>query len=540
MTIALANGCTQNLHPRLTNPRAPTSTKAGEEVNWIIVGIIVGLLLLGRFLLDVFHRNDAILRNFPILGHGRNVLMSLGPKLRQYIVANNDEERPFTRDQRHWIESSSQKKNNYFGFGTDNAIELKPNYLIINHSTFPLAEAYPGDPEYDPAFQIPVAKIMGGFRKRKKAFRPASIINTSAMSFGSLSPVAVQAISQGCHLAGCLQNTGEGGIAPYHDHGSGLIWQIGTGYYGCRAEDGGFCIDRFLETVGKYNVKAIEVKLSQGAKPGKGGVLPAAKITEEISQIRGIPMGKDCLSPSYHKAFSNVDGMLDFVEMLADRTGLPVGIKSAVGQMEFWHQLTQEIVDSGRAVDFVTIDGGEGGTGAAPLVFSDHVAVRFTMGFSRVHRVFFEAGLHDKVLFCGSGKLGFPETALFAFALGCDMVAVGREAMMAVGCIQAQECHTGFCPTGVATQRKWLMRGLKPGVKSHNFANYVVTLRKEIQQLSRACGVVHPALINTQHFEILNPGEKSQSVLQHFDLPAESRMPGTQDIKQIKELMGPD
>lgn len=503
---------------------------------WIVVAVVVVLLAV-RFFLDLFHKDDAILRNFPLLGHGRGLLVSLGPRLRQYIVARNDEERPFTRDQRYWIKHSSEKKNNYFGFGTDNCIETSPNYLIIKHSSFPLGDKYPGDPDYDENHRIPVAKVLGGFRQRKKAFRPASIINTSAMSFGSLSPVAVEAISRGCQLAGCLQNTGEGGIAPHHDHGSGLIWQLGTGYYGCRADDGNFCLDQFLETVKRFDVRAIEIKLSQGAKPGKGGVLPAAKITPEISRIRGIPMGKDCLSPSYHHAFSDVDGLLDFVEMLAEQTGLPIGIKSAVGQMEFWHELARLINDTHRAVDYIAIDGGEGGTGAAPLVFSDHVAAPFTLGFSRVHRVFYEAGLHDKIVFCGAGKLGFPETALFAMALGCDMIAVGREAMMSVGCIQAQECHTGFCPTGVATQKQWLMRGLRPGVKSHNFANYVVTLRKEILQLCRACGVIHPALFNTDHFEILNPGDKSQSMVEFLDLPVESRMPGMADMEEIKQIM---
>ncbi len=509
----------------------------GLFVIWLILIGFVFLILVLCFFHDLFHRDDAILRNFPVLGHGRGLLVSLGPKLRQYIVAGNDEERPFTRDQRDWIDRSAEKQNNYFGFGTDNALETRANYLIINHAPFPLDEAHPGDPGYDAHHRIPVGKVLGGFRQRRQAFRPASIVNTSAMSFGSLSAAAVEAISRGCQIAGCLQNTGEGGVSPHHDHGSDLIWQLGTGYFGCRDQRGDFSIERLLEVVDKYNVKALEVKLSQGAKPGKGGVLPAAKITPEISRIRGIPMGQDCLSPSQHRAFRDVDSMLDFVEMLAERTGLPVGIKSAVGQMGFWHQLTEQIVQSGRAPDYVAIDGGEGGTGAAPLVFADHVALPFTLGFARVHRVFYESGLHDKIVFVGSGKLGFPESALFAFALGCDMVAVGREAMMAVGCIQAQECHTGFCPSGVATQQKWLMRGLRPGVKSHHFANYLVTLRKEILQLCRACGVVHPALITTDHFEILNPGEKSQSVIQHFDLPVESRMPHASDRDEISRLM---
>ena len=222
---------------------------------WIIGLSVAALILVAITVRDLFQKHDAILRNFPLVGHGRSVLVSLGPKLRQYIVAANDEERPFTRDQRHWIDHSSEKKNNYFGFGTDNAIETTPNYLIIKQATFPLPEAYVGDPEYDKDYKIPVGKILGGHRKRAKAFRPRSIINTSAMSYGSLSGPAVEAISRGCSLAGCLQNTGEGGVAPYHDHGSGLIWQLGTGYYGARTEDGNFCIDRFLKTVEQYDVR---------------------------------------------------------------------------------------------------------------------------------------------------------------------------------------------------------------------------------------------------------------------------------------------
>ena len=509
----------------------------GTLVVWITLLGLIAVFLLLVAVHDLFQREDSILRNFPLVGHGRSLLISLGPKLRQYIVAANDEERPFTRDQREWVHSSAEMKNNYSGFGTDNSIERTNNYLIIKHSSFPLGETLKGESGYDPDFRIPVAKVLGGYRKRKKAFRPQSIVNTSGMSFGSLSAPAVESISRGCHLAGCLQNTGEGGIAPHHDHGSGLIWQIGTGYFGCRASDGGFSMERFLETVAQHDVRAIEIKLSQGAKPGKGGVLPATKITPEISKIRGIPMGQDCLSPSSHRVFSDVDSLLDFIELLADKTGLPVGIKSAVGQLDFWYELAKQISTTQRAPDFIAVDGGEGGTGAAPRVFADHVALPFLLGFARVQQIFFDAGLHDKVVFVGSGKLGFPESSLFAFALGCDMVAIGREAMMAIGCIQAQECHTGFCPTGVATQRKWLMRGLTPGVKSHNFANYLTNLRKEILQLCHACGVVHPGLITTDHFEILNPGERSQSLVEHFSLPTKSRLPAADDMAEISRLM---
>jgi glutamate synthase (ferredoxin) len=437
---------------------------------------------------DLTQKRHAILRNFPIIGHFRYWLEAIGPELRQYIVTSNDEERPFSRDQRRWVYASSKKENNYFGFGTDNDIE-RPGYILIRHSAFPL---HPTD---DPQNKLPCIRVLGGFRGRKHAFRPASIVNTSAMSYGSLSPVAVEAINRGVALAGALQNTGEGGISDYHRKGGEIIWQIGTGYFGCRDDRGRFSMDHFLASAQSAKVRAIEIKLSQGAKPGLGGLLPAAKITPEISRIRGIPMGKDCISPAAHTAFSDVSSMLDFIERLADATGLPVGIKSAVGELGFWRELATQIDKTGRAPDFVTIDGGEGGTGAAPLVFADHVALPFRLGFAEVYKTFAEAGVQHKVVFIGSGKLGFPETALLAIALGCDLINVGREAMLSIGCIQAQRCHTGHCPTGVATQSAWLMRGLDPTLKSARLANYLVALRKELSHLAHACGQRHPSLV---------------------------------------------
>ncbi|MGB0776133.1 MAG: glutamate synthase-related protein, partial [Akkermansiaceae bacterium] len=249
---------------------------------------------------------------------------------------------------------------------------------------------------------------------------------------------------------------------------------------------------------------AIEIKLSQGAKPGLGGLLPKEKITAEISKTRGIPMGQDCASPSSHKSFHDVDSMLDFVEDIAEQTGLPVGIKSAVGQLDFWHDLARLMKDGTRGVDFIAIDGGEGGTGAAPLVFSDHVSLPFKIGFARVHEIFKHAGLNDDVIFIGSGKLGFPMDSLYAFGMGCDLITIAREAMLAIGCIQAQNCHTGHCPAGVATHNKWLMRGLDPTLKSARLANYIVHLRHEIIKLCHAAGVAHPEDIKLDHFEMLD------------------------------------
>jgi glutamate synthase domain-containing protein 2 len=297
-------------------------------------------------------------------------------------------------------------------------------------------------------------------------------------------------------------------------------------------------MERFLETVAASPIRAIEIKLSQGAKPGLGGVLPAKKVTREIAEIRGVPIGKDCISPASHSAFRDVDSMLDFVELLAEKTGMPIGIKSAVGEQGFWKELARLMATTGRGLDFITIDGGEGGTGAGPLVFTDHVALPFKQAMSRVYREFAEAGIAERVVFVGSGKLGFPEAALFAFALGCDMINVGREALMSIGCIQAQRCHTDHCPTGVATQNRWLMRGLDPELKSARLANYIVTLRKEILQLSRACGVCHPALITSNHLEILDGRFGSKTVYELFGYRDGWALPSEIDREAIGRIMG--
>jgi glutamate synthase (ferredoxin) len=483
---------------------------------------------------DRMQKKHTIKRNFPLIGRFRYWAEKVGPPLRQYIVTGNDEERPFSRDQRRWVYASAKKENNYFGFGTDNDLELTPSYLIIRHSTFPINPPHKGEPNYDETYNCPAAKVLGGFRKRKKAFRPSSIVNVSAMSYGSLSSAAVQAINMGVKLANAMQNTGEGGISDHHRKGGELIWQIGTGYFGCRDDKGHFHMGRFLENVASAPVRAIEIKLSQGAKPGLGGLLPAAKITDEIAKIRLVPKGRDCVSPAAHTAFSDVSSMLDFIEKLADATGLPVGIKSAVGEMSFWHELAKQMEQSGRAPDFITIDGGEGGTGAAPLVFSDHVSMPFKLGFAQVYRVFAERGLHEKVVFIGSGKLGFPQQALLALAMGCDMINVAREAMLAIGCIQAQQCHTGHCPTGIATQHPWLVGGLDPTDKSVRLANYLITLRKELLSLAHACGKEHPALVGLDQFDIVD-GFATQPATTVFNYQPGWGLPGESDVHALRE-----
>jgi glutamate synthase domain-containing protein 2 len=466
---------------------------------------------------DLVQRKHAILRNFPIIGHFRYLLESVGPELRQYIVTDNNEERPFSRDQRRWVYASSKLENNYFGFGSDNEQEGSPNYLIIKHSVFPVQSPHVGDADYDPGYALPCAKVLGQPRRRSKAFQPASVVNTSAMSFGSLSAAAVEAVNRGCAIAGCLQNTGEGGLSPHHLHGGDLILQIGTGYFGCREMDGRFSMPRLKDLVAAHSqIRAIEIKLSQGAKPGIGGVLPKQKITPEIAAIRGIPMTRDCISPAAHSVFRDPDSLLDFVELVAAETGLPVGVKSAVGDMAFWRDFACLMATTDRGIDFVTIDGGEGGTGAAPLVFADRVGLPFKIAFSRVQGVFAEENLHDRIVFIGSGKLGFPDSALLAFALGCDMVNVGREALLSIGCIQALKCHTNKCPTGVTTQSRWLSHGLDPELKSVRLANYLITLRKELLALTRACGARHPSQVSATQLEILDARFGARTVADVF------------------------
>ncbi|MEL6534580.1 MAG: FMN-binding glutamate synthase family protein [Bacteroidota bacterium] len=463
-----------------------------------------------------FNKKHTIKHNYPIVGHLRYLLEKIGPELRQYIVANNREELPFNRRQRSWIYASSKRQNNYHGFGSDQD-HFAPGHMFINPSLLPFVV-----PKEHPNFTqkdlIPSPKAIGEANGRKRPYRPSSIINISAMSFGSLSRNAVESLNKGANIAHCYHNTGEGSLSPYHKYGADVMFHFGTGYFGVRDEHGKFSLEKLKALVKEYpQIRAIEIKLSQGAKPGKGGVLPKEKITKEIAEIRGIPMNKDVLSPASHSAFSNVPELLDFIEMIAEGTGLPVGIKSAVGKMEMWEELADAMLRRGTGPDFITVDGGEGGTGAAPPSFADHVSLPFVFGFSNVYQIFLERSLTHKVTFIGSGKLGLPASALMAIAMGCDLIHVAREAMLSIGCIQAQVCHTNNCPAGIATQNKWLQSGVKPEVKSDRFANYVKTLRKEILEITHAAGYEHPCQLNMKDVDIsMGDNHYTQTLLEVY------------------------
>ena len=465
-----------------------------------IIGISVGLIILLIFIFDVFiQKKYAIVHNFPVLGHMRHFLTMIGPEMRQYWVANDKEELPFNRSERDWIYASAKGENNTFGFGTSELL-YGVGYPIIKHSGFP----FPTSKAYAPfgdKTSIPCAKVIGGYHKRKKIYRPKSIINISAMSFGSLGKNAISSLNQGAKLAGCYHNTGEGAISDYHQFGADLMWQIGTGYFGCREEDGNFCLDTLEEKCLKHPVRLIEIKLSQGAKPGKGGILPGAKVTKEIARVRGIPVGEDCLSPNTHSEFSNVDELIDFIERIAERTGIPVGIKAAVGQIEFWQELASRMKERNEGPDFITVDGSEGGTGAAPLTFADHVSLPFKIGFTRVYDIFQKVGLSRYIVWIGSGKLGFPDRTIIAMAMGCDIIHIAREAMLSIGCIQAQKCHTGECPVGIATQNGWLERGVNVPLKAERFKRYLESFRKELLAISHSAGYEHPCQFTAHDIE---------------------------------------
>ncbi|MCK6439909.1 MAG: FMN-binding glutamate synthase family protein, partial [Planctomycetes bacterium] len=503
------------------------------------VYIVAGLLVL-LALRDRIAGGTVIIRNFPIVGHLRYLLIEVGPELRQYLVANNREELPFTRSERQWIERSAEGANNYFGFGTDDMV-YGTGYPIIKHAVFPYGEVSFADKSKDnKTFAIPSAKVIGEWHKRANPYRPKSIINISAMSFGALSGRAIESLNRGAKLADLYHNTGEGGCSRHHRHGADVCFQIGTGMFGCRDEQGRFSPERLVKLVNDVpQIRMIEVKLSQGAKPGKGGVLPGKKVTWEISEARGVPIGHDCVSPNAHVEFTNADELIDFVETVAQLTQRPVGIKSAVGQIEFWEELADKMAkDPTRGPDFITIDGGEGGTGAAPLTFADHVSLPFKTAFPRVYKIFHDRGIAKDIVWIASAKLGFPDRAMVAFAMGVDLLHIAREAMISIGCIQAQKCHTNLCPTGVATQNTWLAKGVDPEIASKRLARYVDSFRKELLAVTHACGYQHPCQIKASDIELCSGPNSFSPLAQYLGYePVKPRSPYEQGEKMATQMV---
>ena len=457
---------------------------------WFIGAIVLLLALVAIH--DLVQRRHAVLRIYPVVGHFRYLAESIGPALRQYWVADDREERPFNRAERSWIYATAKGENNLVGFGSTE-IMYTAGYPIIRNNAIPYPESEAQYDPLDPAL-LPCLKVIGESHGRRRSWRPTSVVNISGMSFGALGRNAISALNKGAKMAGCYHDTGEGGLSPYHLFGADVIFQIGTAYFGARDAHGRFSLDLLAEKCEQYpQVRAVAVKLSQGAKPGKGGLLPGVKVVPEIAATRGIPVGVDCKSPNAHAEFSSAAELVDFVERIAERTGLPVGIKSAIGRLDFWRDLADIMARERRGPDFIQIDGGEGGTGAAPLTFTDHVALPFRAAFPRVYAIFLEKGIAGDVTWIGSGKLGFPDRAVMAFAMGCDMVAIAREAMMSIGCIQSRTCHTGRCPSGVATMNDWRQRGLDVDGKALRFNTFIRGFRRELISLAHTVGYEHPA-----------------------------------------------
>ncbi|MFS4481761.1 FMN-binding glutamate synthase family protein [Hyunsoonleella sp. 2307UL5-6] len=502
---------------------------------WLWIIVVLAIITLR----DILQRRHTIIHNFPLVGHIRYMLESIGPEMRQYFVANNREELPFNRIERGWVYASAKKENNYEGFGTDRDIHAH-QHIFINNAMMPFKVKDEHPHKTDNTF-LPCAKVIGAYNKRKRPYRPASVINISAMSYGSLSAKAIDSLNKGAALADAYHNTGEGGLSPYHSNGGDVMFHFGTGYFGVRTKEGGFSMEKMIKLVEENRfIRAIEVKLSQGAKPGKGGVLPGKKISKEIAEIRGVDIGKTVLSPPTHKAFSNVPEMLDFIEAIAENTGLPVGIKAAIGKLDQWEELADFMLKTGKGPDFITIDGGEGGTGAAPPSFADHVSLPWVYGFAKIYKLFKSKGLIHRVVFIGSGKLGFPAKAAMAFAMGIDCINVAREAMMSIGCIQAQICHTNRCPAGVATQNKWLQNGIDPTLKSIRLAQYFKTFKKELIEITHAAGYEHPCEFKMNDISMNVDDQNLSKTLDKAYMYTKQTVPfdGMQHLKDCEHLGG--
>ncbi|MCB0589321.1 MAG: FMN-binding glutamate synthase family protein, partial [Phaeodactylibacter sp.] len=444
---------------------------------WWAFLLLGPIILLGSY--DMVQSRHTIMRNFPILGRGRYWMEELRPKLYQYFVEGDTEGRPFSRIFRSVIYQRAKRELDTTPFGTQLDV-YEEGYEWMNHS---IAAIDFDELDHDPRI------LVGGPQCRKPY--SASILNVSAMSFGSLSKNAVMALNGGARIGGFAHNTGEGGISSYHKmHGGGLIYQVGTGYFGCRTADGGFSAEKFAELTADDAVKMIELKLSQGAKPGHGGILPARKNTPEIAAIRGVKPYEAVLSPPYHKAFRTPVGLLEFIQQMRELSGgKPIGFKLCLGHRTEFIAICKAMLQTEIYPDFITVDGGEGGTGAAPLEFSNSVGMPFKEGLATVYDALVGFGLKDKIKIFTSGKISTGFHIFRAMAIGADACYSARAMMMALGCIQALECNKNTCPTGVTTQNPELMRGLVVADKKQRVANFHHETVKGFVELMGAAGI---------------------------------------------------
>ena len=453
---------------------------------WAVLLVGGALTLLGLY--DLAQRSHAVRRNYPVVGNLRWLFESIRPEIRQYLIEGDNDEAPFSRSQRSLVYARAKNEGSELAFGTLLDV-YGSGYEFMAHSTRP---APPADPA---TFRIPIG---GGECGRPYS---ASIFNISAMSFGSLSANAILALNKGAKLGGFAHDTGEGSISRHHrEHGGDLIWELGSGYFGCRTADGNFDPAGFEEKARSDQVRMIEIKLSQGAKPGHGGILPGAKVTAEISAARGVPMGEDCLSPSRHRAFSTPLEMMDFIARLRRLSGgKPVGFKLCLGHPWEFMGIVKAMRETGVAPDFIVVDGAEGGTGASPLEFSNHIGVPLREGLLFVHNSLVGAGLRDGIRIGAAGKVVSAFDIAALLALGADWTNAGRGFMFAIGCIQSLTCNTNMCPTGVATQDPTRQRALVVEDKAQRVFNFHRNTLRALSELIAAAGLEHPSQIRPHH-----------------------------------------
>lgn len=467
----------------------------------VLLALAVFLLLVYFYIKDISQKKHAILRNYPIVGHLRYLFEQFGEYFRQYFFLNDREERPFNRATRSWVYRLAKNEGGVIGFGSTYNMH-EPGAILFVNAPFPVLE--------EDRLQTPPMTIGEGFCE--KPFVARSILNISGMSYGAISKPAVQALSRGAHLAGCWMDTGEGGLSPYHlEGGCDVMMQIGTAKYGVRDEHGRLSDQRLRELAGHESVRAFEIKLSQGAKPGKGGVLLASKVTPEIAAIRGIPVGVDSLSPNRHPDIANIDQLLDMVMRVRAVTGKPVGIKTAVGGWQFVNSLCEAVIRRGAdsAPDFFAVDGGEGGSGAAPQALADHMSLSIDEGLPRVVDALIESGLKERVRVIAAGQLVTSARAAWALACGADFVNTARGFMFSLGCIQALRCHSNTCPTGITTHNPRLQRGLVVEEKFQRVANYCLNMNKELDMIAHSCGLRHAREFRREHVRIVQSAGRS-------------------------------
>ena len=458
--------------------------ETGRPLVLFVTALALGVL--GIY--DLVQKRHALLRNYPVVGHLRWIFEAMRPELRQYLFETDSEEVPFSRTERSLVYQRAKNEIDQRPFGTLQDV-YRRGYEFIGHSVRPV-------PVPDPAsFRV----VIGNDQCAQ--LYAASVMNISAMSFGSLSANAIRALNRGARLGGFHHDTGEGGVSPYHLEGGGdLVWQIATGYFGCRTDDGRFDPEKFAEKAANPQIRMIELKLSQGAKPGHGGILPGHKVTREIAEARGVPEGRDCISPARHSSFDTPIEMMHFLAELRRLSGgKPVGFKLAVGHPWEFMSIVKAMLATGIVPDFVVVDGAEGGTGAAPVEFADHIGVPLREGLLFVHNTLVGAGLRGRIRIGASGKIISAFDMAEIFAIGGDWANLARGFMFAIGCIQSLHCHTNRCPTGVATQDPLRQRSIVVPDKAERVASFHRHSLHALAEMLAAAGLDHPSKLGPHH-----------------------------------------